>query len=518
MSSSAASPMLVDAVVGSALSVHGVRKTYGATRALHDVHFDVGRGEVHALLGGNGSGKSTLIKVLAGVVQADPGGTIRVGATTVAAGEMSPAAARSAGLHFVHQHPTVFPDLSVAENIALGQEFAGGGIRPVRWRQLTRRASVVLERFEVPATATQLVRTLPPATRTMVAIARALQDQEDAGGGALLLDEPTAALPKAEVSRLLAALRRLAARGQTVVFVTHRVDEVLAVADRATVLRDGNVVTTTDVAGLDERSIIELTAGRRIERLYPTRGVGRVGDVELACSQLRAGPLQDVSLSVRAGEVVGIAGLLGSGRTELLQTVFGALPIVSGEVQVAGRRLGGGVAVGMSHGVAYIPEDRGEDAAFAEMPVFENISAPSLRRYWRGLRMDGRRERGDGRSAVREFAIKTADIRAPLSSLSGGNQQKAILARWLTRSPRVLLLDEPTQGVDVESRAEIYLLIRRAADAGCAVLLVSSDFDELSNVADRVLVLAGGVITAAIDATALDGQMLTEIVYREEAR
>jgi ribose transport system ATP-binding protein len=500
-----------------AVSVRGVSKTYGATQALRDVELTVERGTVHALLGGNGSGKSTLIKILAGVVPADPGGTIVLNGARIDVGEMTPASARGAGLHFVHQHPTVFADLSVGENLAMGHDFAGGGIGRVRWRDLHKRADIVLQRFEVPASSRQLLRDLRPATRTMVAIARALQDQEDSHDGVLLLDEPTAALPKAEVQRLLAAIRRFASAGQTVVLVTHRIDEMLDVADHATVLRDGVVVDTVAVAGLDERAVIEMTLGSSLERLYPDRRKIETNEVALECVHLRVGPLRDVNLEIRRSEILGVAGLLGSGRTELLQAIFGALPNAGAVVGQDRKPLRAGVGAAMARGIAYLPEDRDSDAAFPETPVSDNITVASLQQYWRRLRINRRREQADGAAAVSRFLIKSPSPFAPLSALSGGNQQKTMLARWLQRSPRVLLLDEPTQGVDVGARAEIYRLIRDAADTGCAVLIVSSDFEELTNVCDRVVVLAEGQITADVAATDLTSQSLTELVYRADA-
>ena len=349
----------------------------------------------------------------------------------------------------------------------------------------------------------------------MVAIARALQDQEGEQTGVLVLDEPTASLPAAEVEHLLSALRRYAAAGQTILFVSHRLDEVVGFADQATVLRDGQVAGTLTGDEITENRLIELIAGRALDRLFPDMPEVVSDEHVIEVSHLSGGPLRDVSFGLRKGEVLGIAGLLGSGRSELLKMLFGAYGSKGGTISLDGKPVRfRDIGDAMDAGIAYVPEDRGTEASFPAMSVSDNLSAAIIPNYWKGLRLRDRRARADSRSAIDQFFIKASSEQQRMATLSGGNQQKVIVARWLRREPKVLLLDEPTQGVDVNARAEIYALVRNAVAAGCSVLVVTSDFEELSHVSDRVLVLAGGTITAELNAPDIEPARLTELAYR----
>ena len=496
------------------LRITNLSKTFVGTRALDTVDLEVCKGHIHALLGENGSGKSTLIKILAGVYSGDPGGEIQIGGTSYPSHALTPAIARAAHMHFVHQNPAVFPALTVAENIAVGRGFETGFAGRIRWRDVRRRTAEVLRRFEIHATPDALVADLRPADRTMVAIARALQDQEEEAEGVLVLDEPTASLPDHEVQLLLDALRRYAAAGQTILYVSHRLDEVLDIADRVTVIRDGRHVATEDVADVDEPKLISLIVGRQIEQVYPAMPEPSSSAIVLEARDLVRGPIQGVSLKVHGGEVVGVAGLLGSGRTELLRMLFGADRPHSGEILVDGRPVTfRSPQDAMDAGIAFVPEDRAGEAAFLDMQVCENLSAASIRRYWRWGRLWHSRERRDADGLIRRFGITKRSAGLPLSVLSGGNQQKVILARWLCRQPRILLLDEPTQGVDVSARAEIYLHIRQAVENGASVIVVSSDFEELARVSDRVVVLNQGRLFAEVCRPNIDRHRLTELAY-----
>ena len=329
-----------------------------------------------------------------------------------------------------------------------------------------------------------------------------------------VLDEPTTSLPAGEIDILLAALRRCARAGQTILYVSHRLDEVLSLADRVTVLRDGHRVATAKAADLSEATLVELIAGRPLTLNQPDAADRPDTDAVLDVRGLWGGPLRGVDLRVGRGEIVGVAGLLGSGRTELLQSIFGARPVPAGEILVGGRPVRfRSPADAMAAGVAYVPEDRAAEAVFASMSVRENISAGNVTRYFSGLRLRHGWERRDARAAMGTFLVRAASDRAPLVTLSGGNQQKVILARWLRREPAVLLLDEPTQGVDVAAREEIYGLIRRAAGAGTAVVVVANDFTELTRLCGRVVVLRGGRIAAEVTGSELDSHRLTELAY-----
>jgi ribose transport system ATP-binding protein len=498
----------------AALRVSHLSKTFPGTRALDDVSFDVLPGRIHALLGGNGSGKSTLIKILAGVYRGDPGGTISVGDVELASDHTSPEQARALGLHFVHQNPAVFPDLSVAENMAIGTGFEKTRVGSVDWRALRRRTSALLERFDIGATPDTEVRRLRPAERAMVAIARALQDQEGESTGVLVLDEPTASLPRAEVVRLMLALGRYASSGQTILFVSHRLDEVIESADSATVLRDGRLAGTLEGDDITEPKLITLIAGRALDTVFPDMPAVPTDEVALEVRSLAGGPLRDVSFQLKRGEVLGIAGLLGSGRSELLKMVFGAFPIRSGAVMVGGAKVNfRDIGDAMAQGIAYVPEDRGGEAVFRDQTLAENLSAAMIPTYWRGGRLRHRAVNDDARGAITKFLIRATSEQQEMSTLSGGNQQKVIVARWLRRAPKILLLDEPSQGVDVNARAEIYALVKDAVMGGCSVLLVTSDFEELARVSDRVVILAGGRITGELRSPDIDPARLTELAY-----
>ena len=492
------------------LQAEHVSKAFGATQALDDVSLELRRGSVHALLGGNGSGKSTLIKAIAGVEPADAG-AIAIRGERHDLRTMTPARAREAGLHFVHQQRSTFPDLTVTENLAIGRGFETGVGGRIEWRRARQRAAAVLERFQIDADPDTELGRLGPATQTMVAIARALQDQDGERDGVLLLDEPTASLPAPEVALLLDALRRYAEAGQAIVYVTHRLEEVFAIADRATLLRDGRVVGDVEPRRLDHDGLVELMMGRSVAQIERLRGRPE-GRTILTVRGLAAGPLAPLDLDLREGEIVGVAGLTGSGRSTLLKALFGVIPPESGEIRIDGRpRRIGSPPEAMAAGFAYVPEDRQRDAAFPALSVAENLSMTVVPDYWHRGALNRRRERRDALGLFDTFLIAAESDAAPLRSLSGGNQQKVVLARWLRRNPRLLLLDQPTQGVDVGARAEIYELIHDAVAGGAAALLASSDFEELARLCDRVLVLRKGELVAELR----DGELDADRIARE---
>jgi ribose transport system ATP-binding protein len=509
------------------LAVRGLSKTFGATRALVDVSFDVSAGTIHGLLGGNGSGKSTLIKVLAGVHHAEPGGSVAIlGAPEVGVQDLSPDFARRSGMRFVHQDLALFPELTVADNIAIGAGFPRRGPQ-ISAGALRARTQSLLDRYEISARPHDRIGALRQSTRTMIAIVRALQDVGTATRRLLVLDEPTAALPPHEVDVLLAALRNLAEDGQTIVYVSHRIDEILDLTDAVTVLRDGAHVITRPTRGMAGEHLIEYIVGKPLAA-FPGSSPRVPAAAEplspesqrvpaLTVTSLAGGPIAGVSFEVMAGETVGIAGLLGSGRTEMLRMIFGAYPVTAGEIFVQGREYRpGSPGEAMQAGIAHLPEERGRDAVFMDRSVLENLTITSLPRFGPWFRVSRRKERRWSAEVVRKFRIRCRNESAPMTSLSGGNQQKVVLARWIERRPCVLLLDEPTQGIDVGSRAEIYRLILSAKDEGMATVVVSSDLDELAEVSDRVLVLRKGVIAAEAHGPDLTPRRLTELVYITE--
>ena len=503
-----------------ALRVERVSKTFPGTRALDDVSLEVRRGDVHALIGINGSGKSTLIKILAGVVSGDRG-EIAIGSKRFSASRFNAAEARSSGLHFVHQVPVLFPMLSVAENLAIGRGFEMGRPWRIRWADQHERARHLLARFHIRADPRMPVAALGPVERTLIAIARALQDQEDEREGVLVLDEPSASLPDPEVDRLLDTLRRYAASGRAIVYVTHRLDEVLRATDRVTALRDGRLVGTEPTSTFDEAGLVAFMLGRSAQgtgggsdQASAAKAADRGAASFLSVRGLAGGRVSSISFELARGQIVGIAGLLGSGASDVLQMLFGALPIASGEIVLDGSPLrpeAPQAAVG--RGIAYGPADRAANASFPAMSVRANWSAGGVRRYFRGLRLRHVRERDDAIAAIGKFKVRAASDEQPFSTLSGGNQQKIVIARWLHERPKLLLLDEPTQGVDVDARTAIHLALRETAREGTLALVVGSDFQELARLCDRVLVMVQGRIVGDVSPPAMDAHRLSELAH-----
>ena len=494
------------------LRLDGVSKAFGPTKALLDVSLTVHRGSIHALLGGNGSGKSTLIKALAGVQPADEG-TAVLGGLTLDLRQLSPHAANEAGLRFVHQNDSTFATLSVAENLAIGSGFVTGMAWHIVWREQKRRARDAIECFGIKAKPTDLLKDLSPATRKMIEIARALQDINEERPGVLVLDEPTAALPTSEATTLLDAIRRYAEQGQSIMYVTHRLEEVFALADEATILRDGHNWSTVCPRDITHDTLVSHMMGDEWDSTHKDRD-HELGDAVLEVSNISAGATRNCSLAVRAGEVVGVAGLIGSGRSSLLKSLVGDLPLESGSVTIDRLPVRhGSPREAMRAGIAYVPEDRSTDAVFPGLSVGDNLSIASLSRYWRRAVIQRKAERADSRRLLGKYLIKAPSDSALIGTLSGGNQQKVVLARWLRRKPRVLLLDEPTQGVDVRARTEIYQLIATASRNGTAVLLVSSDFEELVTICDSVAILRSGHLISVLPAANLDAEKLNALVH-----
>ncbi len=498
-----------------ALAVEGVSKWFGGTHALNDFSFDLRHGEVHALVGGNGSGKSTFIKILAGVYEADAG-TLRLPEGERPLQDYGPRDARDAGLRFVHQELGIFPSLSVAENLAMG-EFDTGPAWRINWRTATRRARETLARFKIEADPKAPVTALPMPQRTLLAIARALQDIER-GHGILVLDEPTAALPREEARSLIESVRELASEGHSIILVTHRLDEVKEAADRVSGLRDGVPAGTIEAATMTKEDAVSLILGRRLAAPKEVASVSSTQDeLALELEDLSGGPILNVSLKVQAGEIVGIAGLLGSGRSELLELIYGARSPESGEIALAGSRIANpSPRASCEAGLAFVPEDRGGAAILPEQTVSENMTAGDLERYFTRGWLNDRRLKREVRADIKRFLVKTGSPDAPIETLSGGNQQKVILARWLRRNPKVILLDEPTQGIDIGAREEIFSLLTQAAEHGTAILLVSSEFEELSRLCHRTVVLSHGEIVAEHPRGTSGHDLLTSVL--EQAR
>jgi ribose transport system ATP-binding protein len=491
------------------LRLSAVVKTFPGVRALDGVDFDVVAGEVHCLLGQNGAGKSTLIKVLSGVYRPDAGEVLLDG-EPVSFG--SPHAAMRAGIATIYQELDLVDELTVAENIFLGHEpnttgFVHNGPERRRARQILAR----LGHPEIPVG--RAVGKLPAAAKQIVSMGRALSRQ----ARLIIMDEPSAVLAHDEVANLFRVIRELTGQGIAVVYISHRLEEIREIGDRVTVLRDGR----TSALGLAARTtatrdLVARMTGRTIEYVFPPRPAA-AGErpVLLEVSGLtRAGEFADVSLSVHSGEIVGVAGLVGSGRSELLETIYGARRPHAGRVVLAGRPLrAGSVAAAVRAGIGMAPEERKSQALLLAEPVYRNVTLARLGRFARAGFTDAGRERRDAARVTAELHLVPADVRRPARVLSGGNQQKVVLARWLLGSAtRLLLLDEPTRGVDVGARAELYGVIRRLADDGVGVLLVSSEVPEVLGLADRVLVMREGRVVREAPAGELDEDAVLDLV------
>ena len=469
-----------------------ISKSYDGVDALKCATFELRAGEVHALVGENGAGKTTLIKIISGAVTADDGRIELDGELVV---DNSPGRAKSLGVTAIYQEPALFPELTVAENIALGLEREGIW-RRVDWKERRSRASKLLAevgaRIDVDAEAGEL--TMPE--QQLVEIARAI----GANSRVVIMDEPTASLSKEETENLYRVIAKLREQGVGVVYITHRLDELPVIADRVTVLRDGQVVGTYDMADTNRQELIRLMVGRELSAIFPKRELER-GDIALELRSItsRASGLRDINLSVHRGEIVGLAGLVGAGRTELARIIFGLDHADSGEVRVhskAVRILTPAHAI--SYGIAYVPEDRRRQGVILEMPVSANVTLASLRNLKRFGSFDFQQEKQIAREYVRRFAIKTPSIFSPVSTLSGGNQQKVALSRWLATKPSILILDEPTQGIDVGAKAEIHSLIGELASEGMAILMISSDLPEVLGMSDRIAVMHAGTIAGVV--------------------
>ncbi|WP_028810244.1 sugar ABC transporter ATP-binding protein [Streptomyces sp. 351MFTsu5.1] len=491
------------------LSMSGITKSFPGVRALDGVDLDVQAGEVHCLLGQNGAGKSTLIKVLAGAHQPDTG-TIRWRGDEVTL--RSPIAAMRLGIATIYQELDLVEHLSVAENVHLGHEPTAAGF-VVRGKQAKASTGLLLKRLGHPEIdPARLVGELSAAQQQIVSMARALSHDVRL----IVMDEPSAALDPDEVDNLFRIVGDLTAEGVAVVYISHRLEEIRRIGDRVTVLKDGRAVAVgLPAKSTPTREVVALMTGRNVEYVFPERPVVvPAGPAVLEVQGLaRDGEFTALDLSVHPGEIVGLAGLVGSGRSEILETIYGARKPTAGQVVVDGKVLKpGSVRAAVRAGIGLAPEERKAQALLMLESVTRNVSVSSMSRFSRGGWIDRGAELGAARAATRELSLRPDNPAVPIRTLSGGNQQKAVLARWLLRGCRVLLLDEPTRGVDVGARAELYAVVRRLADEGLAVLLVSSEVPEVLGLADRVLVLREGRVVHTAPARELDEHRVLDLV------
>jgi rhamnose transport system ATP-binding protein len=476
------------------LELRGISKSYGGVQAVRDVSFAIEKASVHALVGENGAGKSTLVKILAGVTHPDDGQVViegqphRIG---------DPQTAHRLGIVAMYQEPTVFPDLTVAENVFAGRQ-PRSSLHAVDWSSMRAEAAEILDELGADFGPETPVLGLGVADRQLLEIAKALSSS----ARLLIMDEPTAALSPHEVERLFAIVRGLRERGVAVIYISHRLEEVGALADVVTVLRDGQHIATRPAAELSQHEIIRLMVGRSLDALFPKEDA-EIGDVVLKAQGLtRRGVFSNVSFELRRGEIVGLAGFVGSGRTEVARAIFGIDPLEGGELWIDGRPFRPrSPRAALSRGLAYLPEDRLHQGLVQPMSVGDNVAMAVLPELSPGGILRPRRERVLARRFMDQLRIKATTPAQVVRSLSGGNQQKVVLAKWLAAEPRILLLDEPTHGVDVGTKADVHRTISHLAKQGLTILLISSELLEVLGMSDRILVMREGRLVAELSRT-----------------
>ena len=493
------------------LKLTGICKAFGGVQALDEVDFDLMPGEVHALVGENGAGKSTLIKIITGAHVPDAGEFIFDGQSI---DRLDPLAARALGIAAIYQQPALFPDLSVAENIAFGisrPKFWGR----IRWNQVRSKAVEVLAQVGAQIDPNVKAGKLTMPQQQLVEIAKAVS----VNSRVLILDEPTASLSEGETEHLFALIHRLKKQGVGVIYISHRLDELPKIADRVTALRDGVLAGTARIENATRSELIRMMVGRELSAVFPKVEVepGKVVlDVQNLSSAVEG--VRDVNLVVRAGEIVGLAGIVGAGRTELARVLFGASPATEGTIVFLGQEVKLKSPGEAAHlGIAYVPEDRRRHGVILEMSVAANSSLASLQEMSRGGFMNFAAEEKLATKFVSRMAVKTPSIDTAAGNLSGGNQQKVALARWLATEPSLLILDEPTQGIDVGSKAEIHRLMGELAAQGLAILMISSELPEIIGMSDRVYVMHGGTIVGEIDRADATQERILELAMGRSA-
>ncbi|MBR0897255.1 sugar ABC transporter ATP-binding protein [Bradyrhizobium tropiciagri] len=477
------------------LELSGISKTYPGVRALDDVNLNVCRGEVLGLIGENGAGKSTLMRVLAGVIEPSAG-VIRIGGNEHT--RMTVTEATQCGIAFVHQELNLFENLDVAANVFIGREkLAGGPLKLVDNAVMRARVMPLLQRLGADFTPNTLVDNLSIAERQMVEIAKALSID----ARVIIMDEPTSSLTISETERLLEVIADLKAHGISVIYISHRLGEIMSCADRVVVLRDGRTVGELARDELSHAAMIRLMIGRDLKALYtPPACAPQPGGCDIAGVVTSAFPDRQVNLSVRRGEILGLAGLVGAGRTSLARAVFGVDALLAGEIRIDNAPVGiGSPRDAIRQGIYLVPEDRKKSGLVLELPIRENVTLASLLDHARMWLVNGTAERKIAKDQARRLSIKAPSVDIEAVTLSGGNQQKVVLGKWLSMQPRVMFFDEPTRGIDVGAKSEIYALMRSLADQGVAIVMISSDMEEVIGVSDRVAVMHEGSVSGVLE-------------------
>lgn len=472
------------------LELKGITKIFPGVKALNNVQFQLKKGEVHALMGENGAGKSTFIKVITGVHKAEEGEMFLEGKKVDFKG---PKDAQAAGIAAVYQHPTSYPDLTVAENIFMGHEIVKNGM--IQWREMNKQATALLAQLDADFKSTDEMGALSVAQQQMVEIAKALSTNAKI----IILDEPTAALTKNESEKLYRIVDKLKEKQVSIIFISHRFEDMYRLASRVTVFRDSQYIGTYDVDGITNADLIKAMVGREISDLFPKPDV-QLGDEVLRVEKLsRTGYYKDVSFSVRAGEIVGLTGLVGAGRTEVVESVCGITKPDSGKVYLEGRQVHIKKPIdAMKKGIILLPEDRQKQGLIMSWGLGQNVTLPTMGKYAKGGFNDNKKERDIAKQLLEEVDTKAVTIFDPASSLSGGNQQKVVVAKALGQDMKVVIMDEPTKGVDVGAKAEIYQIMGNLAKQGYGIVLISSEMPEILGMSDRIVIMCNGKVTGEL--------------------
>lgn len=486
------------------VSLRGISKAFGGVQALKNIRFDANAGEVHALLGENGAGKSTLVKIITGVHQPDSGDIFLDGEPVRFA---DPRESRAQAIAAIYQEPNLFPDLDIAENIFVGRQPKHQG--RILWPEMYKRSRSVLDDLGLGLDVRTRARNLSVAHQQMVEIARALALY----ARVLIMDEPTSSLTLAEVDELFAIVRRLRDSGTAIIFISHRLEDIFEVADRVTVLRDGNYISTELVADVTEDGLINKMVGRTLQSMYPDKSA-EPGEVALETVGFSKPPhFHDISLSLRQGEIVGMYGLVGAGRTKIAHALFGIDPPVAGQVRVRGRP----IVIrrprdAMEEGIAFVPEDRQSQGLILPMTISSNITLPVLPRFARASWIDRAQEQRSALEMADQLDVKAASISQLARELSGGNQQRVVLSKWLLTKPSILILDEPTRGIDVGAKSGVHQLLNELASQGVAILMISSELPEILGMSDRILVIREGRLVGEFQGDEASQAKLMELV------
>jgi ribose transport system ATP-binding protein len=493
------------------LALSGIEKEYPGVKVLAGIDMEFRKGEIHGLIGENGAGKSTLVKILAGIVRADSG-EIRVGGRKVEI--KSSKDSNRLGLSFIHQELNLIEYLNAAENIFLGHRYPKTPLGTISWKKLEKKAGSILKNIDIEIPLDIPVSRLSSVDRSMVTIARAFA----ISASVYFMDEPTTALAAHEKATLFEVIRKLSASGASVIYISHDLDEVLSLADRITVMRDGKAVRTLPAAGTGKTELIQLMTGRSVTALFPPRkeAPGSAKNI-LSVRSLCGRRIRDIDFDVRSGEILGIAGILGSGSTDLLRTIYGADPVKSGSITLDGKKFEPrSPADSIRRGLALVPGERRSQGLILGRSVKENISIVHLNSLSRGPFLDDRRAAEEAVRLGKIVQLKTARYENPVYTLSGGNQQKIVFAKYMVRPPKVFMLDEPTKGVDVVARYEIYSVIRELAAKGSGILLAASDFSELLGLADRIVVMHEGEVVTIVESRGKTEADLLTLCYGKE--